>query len=375
FDENSNAPTKNHELKEIDTDLMASGVQENSPANENESEDNSECENIDENSNATPKDHELKEIDTDSMYSESEESSIANDSENDSECEEAGILGARQNSISVLENKYIPPGPSDISRTKSCNPTRPDLESYPMHKDGKFFRSFTNKFYKYEWLEYSVCKDAVFCYYCRHFLHDNDGDPCNEAFRVDGFRHWKKCYGKDKKENRLLKHQLSSSHRKAVINCKLFKEVQNNGNILMQLSNEKTSIIKENRHYIRTLCEILLLTAQQKIGMRESREFRQSDVAITTDIIDYGPHSGNFLSMLAFVAKHDDIIARKIRHGPSNSKYTHHSIQNALLDIMAEEVVNEISNEVRKAEYFSILADETNVWEKRTIITCCALFI
>ncbi|GBO18112.1 hypothetical protein AVEN_111150-1 [Araneus ventricosus] len=65
---------------------------------------------IDENSNATPEDHDVKEIDTNSMYSESEESSIANDSENDSECEEAGILGVRQNSILVLENKYIPPG-------------------------------------------------------------------------------------------------------------------------------------------------------------------------------------------------------------------------------------------------------------------------
>ncbi|GBM88594.1 hypothetical protein AVEN_197640-1 [Araneus ventricosus] len=121
FDENSNATTKNHELKEIDTDLMASGVQENSPANENESEDNSECENIDENSNATSKDHDVKEIDTDSMYSRSEESSISNDSENDSKCEDAGILGAKQNSILVLEKIYIPPGPSDISRTKSCN--------------------------------------------------------------------------------------------------------------------------------------------------------------------------------------------------------------------------------------------------------------
>ncbi|GBO18113.1 hypothetical protein AVEN_111151-1 [Araneus ventricosus] len=79
--------------------------------------------------------------------------------------------------------------------------------------------------------------------------------------------------------------------------------------------------------------------------------------------------------MLAFVAKHDDIIARKIRHGPSNSKYTHHSIQNALLDIMAEDVVNEISKEVWKAEYFSMLADETKDMGKREQLSLTVLYL
>ncbi|KAF8769794.1 hypothetical protein HNY73_017403 [Argiope bruennichi] len=331
---------ENYESEEIISDSTTSETRENNPTKKNENENDSEYQNFDGNSNLS-NDHDVKDVDTESMASDDEENSQANDSE----CEDTETLGTKQNSISVLENKYLPPGPSDISRTRDGMPTRPDLESYPMHKDGKFFRSFTKKFYKYEWLEYSVSKDAVFCYYCRHFLHDNADEPFNDAFRVNGFRHWKKCYGKDNKENRLLKHQLSSFHCTAVVNCNLFKESQNKGNILTQLSKEKATIVNENRHYMRTLCEILLLIAHQKIGIRESNEFRQSDVTIKKDVIDYGPHGGNFLSMLALVAKHDDIIARKIRNGPSNCKYTHHSIQKALLGIMAEEVQKEISNE------------------------------
>ncbi|KAF8781503.1 Synaptonemal complex protein 2 like protein [Argiope bruennichi] len=271
IDENLKMTIENYESEEIISVSTTSETRENNPTKKNEND--SEYQNFDGNSNLS-NDHNVKDVDT----------------------------------VSMAKNKYLPPGLSDISRTRNGMPTRPDLESYPMHKDGKFFLSFTKNFYEYEWLEYSVSKDAVFCYYCKHFLHDNADDPFNDAIRVNGFRHWKKCYGKDNKENRLLKHQLSSSH------C----------------------------------------TAVQKIGIRESNEFRQSDVTIKKDVIDYGPHGGNFLCMLALVAKHDDIIARKIRNGPSNSKYTHLSIQKALLGIMAEEVQKEISNEVKKAEYFSI---------------------
>lgn len=52
-------------------------------------------------------------------------------------------------------------------------------------------------------------------------------------------------------------------------------------------------LIEENRHYMSTLCEILLIITQQKIRIRESRLFHTSDVEIG-NIIDYGPHSRNF---------------------------------------------------------------------------------
>lgn len=201
-----------------------------------------------------------------------------------------------------------------------------------------------------------MSQDAVFCYYCRYFLEkDTTSDPFCLSFTTTGYRHWKKCFGK--KDNRLLKHQQSFSHCKAAANFESYRSSLEKGSVISQVSQEHATLIKENRH-MSTLCEILLTIAEEKMGIRESRLFHTSDVEIG-NIIDYGPHSGKFLSLLGLVGNHDDIIDKKIRKGPNNAKYTHHSIQNALLYIMANEVKNRIYQEVREAEYFSLLADES----------------
>ncbi|GBL87917.1 Zinc finger MYM-type protein 1 [Araneus ventricosus] len=135
-------------------------------------------------------------------------------------------------------------------------------------------------------------------------------------------------------------------------------------------------LIKENRHYLVTLCEILLTISQQKIGVRESGSlFRASAIDIESESIDYGPHSGNFLSLLALVGNHDEVIARRIRHGPGNAKYTHHSVQNVLLDIMADEVKNKIFEEMQAAEYFAILADETKDLSKKEQLSIAVRYL
>ncbi|XP_071034137.1 52 kDa repressor of the inhibitor of the protein kinase-like [Parasteatoda tepidariorum] len=111
--------------------------------------------------------------------------------------------------------------------------------------------------------------------------------------------------------------------------------------------------------FLKLVCELLLHTAEQKIGIRETSNFRIVDVTSNGNSTDFGSNCGNFLSLLSLVGKHDSVIDKKIKHGPSNAKYTHHSIQNALLDIMAEQITVEISEEVKTAKFFSILADES----------------
>ncbi|GBN70321.1 Zinc finger MYM-type protein 1, partial [Araneus ventricosus] len=271
----------------------------------------------------------------------------------------------------------IPSGPEDISRSRNCKPVQPILERVPKHKDGDRFRSFNSKLYHFKWLEYSVSQDSVFCYYCRHFSENGSiSDYKCDTFIVTGYRQWKKCYGKSEKENRLLKHQLSFSHCKAVANYEAYNSTLEKGSVISQISKEHAMLIKENRHYLVTLCEILLTIAQQKIGVRESGSlFRASAIDIESESIDYGSHSGNFLSLLALVGNHDEVIARRIRHGPGNAKYTHHSVQNALLDIMADEVKNKIFEEMQAAEYFAILADETKDLSKKEQLSIAVRYL
>jgi hypothetical protein len=133
--------------------------------------------------------------------------------------------------------------------------------------------------------------------------------------------------------------------------------------VLGMLNDAHLETVRENRHYLKTICEILCLTAERQIAQRETSKFRRQDVDL--EVIDFGPNSGIFLSILALVAKHDQIVARKIRNGPSNAKYTHHTVQNALISIMAEMVLQEIAAEVASAQYFSILADESKDLSKK----------
>ena len=85
------------------------------------------------------------------------------------------------------------------------------------------------------------------------------------------------------------------------------------------------------------MCEVLLHTATQKIAQRESGSIFR-DANFDTENLSYGSNCSNFLAILALVAKHNQIVSKTIEHGPKNAKYTHQSIQNALLDVMAEMV-------------------------------------
>jgi hypothetical protein len=139
------------------------------------------------------------------------------------------------------------------------------------------------------------------------------------------------------------------------------------------LSDAHLQTVRENRHYMKTLCEILCLTAERQIAQRESSQFRKKDVDL--EHLDFGPNSGIFLSILSLVAKHDEIVARKIRSGPSNAKYTHHTVQNALLSIMAEIILQEIASEIGSVQYFSVLADESKDLSKKEQVSVIVRYL
>jgi len=98
-----------------------------------------------------------------------------------------------------------------------------------------------------------------------------------------------------------------------------------------------------------------LLTATQDVAYRGHREAS----------IDGNANTGNFLQILQLVARHDDIVVKKITSAPKNAKYTGHQIQNDVIDVLGGLVRQSILDEVRDAEYFSIIVDETKDISKR----------
>ena len=127
-----------------------------------------------------------------------------------------------------------------------------------------------------------------------------------------------------------------------------------------RLDAARSQLIAKNRHYLKTILEVLLLCSQQEIALRGHDESEKS------------PNRGNFLEILKLIASHDEIIKDKLTCGPiSRNAYTSPIIQNELLDIMGAMVQSIICHKVQEAGLFSILVDESKDSSKKEQLTLC----
>ena len=121
--------------------------------------------------------------------------------------------------------------------------------------------------------------------------------------------------------------------------------------------------IQQNRHYLKTIAEVVLLCAKQDLALRGHREGQTSN------------NKGNFLGILNVVAKHDPVVQKKLTQGPRNSTYTSADIQNDMLHVMAEAVRNKITADVNKAGIYSIMADETRDCSKKEQLSIVVRYV
>ena len=127
-----------------------------------------------------------------------------------------------------------------------------------------------------------------------------------------------------------------------------FKKMQETNSSVQQMINNSHQIaVKENRHYIKAVAEIILFTGQQAIALRGHRENDESK------------NRGNFCSLLKLISNYDSIIAKKCANLPKNAKYTAPKIQNEVLKLLADMIRNQIIEEVKSSKYFALIVDET----------------
>lgn len=112
------------------------------------------------------------------------------------------------------------------------------------------------------------------------------------TFTSEGFSHWKKATFRD---GGFASHAKSESHTNAMLAWKDYEKLaESKCSLSASLSAEYEKQVKENREYIKTIAETLLLTATQNIAQRANNETK-------------GENKGNFLS----IAKHDNIVKKK----------------------------------------------------------------
>ena len=166
-----------------------------------------------------------------------------------------------------------------------------------------------------------------------------------EAFTKTGFRRWKKAHGKD---GAITKHVNSQCHKMSIMSWNDYNRNKAAKISVEQVLNDSyRKKVNENRHYVKTVGEIILLTATQNIAQRGHRE--GDDVS----------NPGNVKKILQFAVKHDPVIVNRIKNGPKNEKYTSSSIQNEMIETLSHMVLDEIEENVQRARFFTIQADET----------------
>ena len=97
----------------------------------------------------------------------------------------------------------------------------------------------------------------------------------------------------------------------------------------------------------------MLLCGRQGIAFRGHRDDRPS--------VEEHPdrNHGNFLALLHFrIQAGDKMLYSHLKSAPGNATYTSKNIQNELISICGDIIRNKILDKIRKAGYFSVIADE-----------------
>ena len=146
---------------------------------------------------------------------------------------------------------------SDIASSISQLPVQRYIKFPVTIVSGKRHSFNSNWYKKYPWIEYSVKKDAAFCYACRLF--PSTSNRVEEAFTKVGFRDWNHAMGN---HGMLVKHNNSCNHKQAIASwCEYVRISKRGTSIDNVMSGIQKRRIEDNRHYVRTVIETILLCA------------------------------------------------------------------------------------------------------------------
>ncbi|KAI5340365.1 hypothetical protein L3X38_019639 [Prunus dulcis] len=219
-------------------------------------------------------------------------------------------------------------------------PCQPRGHCFPQSNISGINRRFIPQWFdEFDWLEYSVSKDAAFCLYC-YLFKSNFEQVGSEAFTGAGFKNWKK--GRE----RMKVHvgPVGSVHNKA-------REAATN--LMNQNTHIETAVSKHSKQarmaYRRCLIASIKCT---KFLLRQGLSFRGNDESATSS------NRENYLELLQFLADNDEKVKEVVlENAPGNLKLVAPKIQKDIVNACARETLDVIMSGL-KDRFFSILVDE-----------------
>jgi len=219
-------------------------------------------------------------------------------------------------------------------------PCQPKGLYFPRRQYGQRSRPFQEEWYdKYDWLEYSVSKDASYCFYCFLFKQPGKGDKY-EAFTKVGYSNWKDAVEKFKSHV----GSVNSVHNNARLHFDDFNnQRQSIGTVMSNASREA-----EELYRIRLTSSL----ACSRFLMMQGLAFRGHDESVSS------LNKGNFLELIDWSKDKIQEVRNAFDRSPKNCIMTSPHIQKDLAKCCAQEITETILGEIGNRSY-TILIDES----------------
>lgn len=239
---------------------------------------------------------------------------------------------------------------SDSYIAMCCNvgPCQPDI-TYPKNTEG---RSFQKRWYSNNpWLEYSAANDAMYCFSCRLFLSE-EKFKSKTAWKMVGISRWKHAIEK------ISEHSGSETHMTSMVRWNTYKKKTLKA--AFDVSDTKGKEERErdrlrNREILNRLIDITMHLA------RQGQAFRGDDETTSSE------NQGNFLELVKLFAQYDSVMnlhldavskMKTSKKRPQVSLLSNRT-QNDIITALGTYFRREIQKEIKDAEIYSILLDET----------------
>ena len=208
--------------------------------------------------------------------------------------------------------------PSDIAHSRDDKPVQPQLRNFQKMRVGDRNRSFAVHWYQsYPFIEYSIQRDAVYCFSCRLFP---SSSGYADTFTTRGCNKWKKIGEK------LKRHAESDAHKESMAKWMAYKQ-NKSSTVANQLISQRASTVAANHMYISTLSQVAVLCARQGIALRGHDESSTSR------------NKGNYVEILELLASVMPELGCQFCSLPNNATYTSKVVQNDLLKAAGDDVI------------------------------------
>ncbi len=195
------------------------------------------------------------------------------------------------------------------------------------------------------WLHYSPSENGAYCRACALFAPEEVRGQQLGVLVTEPFRTW------TKQSSVFERHEKREYHHIAVVRMQEFVKACDvpSRNIANRLSKEREEQLHHNTEVIKSLFECIIFCGIQAISLRGHRDDATSSA---------NNNRGNFIELVEFRAKTDEILSTHLKKAPMNATYTSKTIQNELISVIGDTIRGGIINEIKDAQFFTILADE-----------------